>query len=350
MYHKLIAAVAVILMNCFISAEINWVEQNQKMIRLVKEGQSRTAIEAGALLVKDVRIEFAKTKKISADAVVFLVNQGIICKQNRAYPSAREALELAVECKARMASSNDPLFVTIYKALGETLQALNLFEEGEKYFLKALKVKEINLGREHTDCIPLYFSIADFYQAASKNTEALGFLQKALEISKAKNGEESNKTAEVYFNLGEYFYKLKKNEEALDSFLRAFGIYDRNRENRKIAYVYDYLGSLHKIKGNIKEAESYYRLSVKNREMTAGKNSLDYAKSLNNLASIYLMQNNDEAENFLKESLKICEELLGKNHSSLAPILNNLMHFYTGCKNPVELEKYKKRLESLNKE
>ncbi len=346
-YKIIFVAAAVIIMSSFACAEINWVDQNQKMIRLVKSGQSHKAIETGSLLLQDIRDEFLKTKKVSADEVVFLVNHGIICKQNKVYQSAREALELAAECKSKIASPNDPLFVTIYKALGEILQELKIFEEGEKYFFKALKVKEVNLGRDHPDCIPLYFNIADFYQAASKNSEALNFLQKALEISKVKNGEESNRTGEVFFNLGEYYYKLKKNEEALDSFLRAFRIYDTNNENKKIAYVYDYLGSLYKIKGELEKAESYYRLSVKNREITAGKNSLDYAKSLNNLASIYLMQDNNEAEKFLKESLKVCESVLGEKHPSLAPILNNLIHYYKKNNNSAELENYQKRFESL---
>ena len=349
MSHKAMLTAALIFVSSFISAEINWVDQNQEMVFLVKQGKSHNAIETGRILVQDIRSEFAKMGKVSADAVVFLVNQGIICKQNKVYESAREALELAAQCKSKIASFNDPLFVTIYKALGETLQAMNHSEEAEKYFLKALKVKEINLGPNHPDCIPLYFSIADFYQAISKNSEALKLFQKALEISKAKNGEESSKTAEVYFNIGEYYYKLKQYQEAEENFLRAFGIYDRNNDNKKLASVYDYLGALNKLKGDLKDAESYYRLSVKNREMTAGKNSIDYAKSLNNLASIYLMQENREAENLLKESLKICETILGEKHPSLMPVLANLVHYYTKNNNPVELENYKKRMESLSR-
>ena len=346
----LLAAVF-LMMTCFLSAEISWVDENQKIIRQIKAGESSKAIEAGSLLMKKIRTEFVKNQKVSADAVVFLVNHGLICKQNRQYPAARESLLLAAECKIKIAPQNDPLFVTIYKALGEVFQALAIFDEGESCFLKALKIKEINLGLEHPDTLPLYFSIADFYQAASKEREGLEYLQKALTISKSKNGRESPKTADVYFNLGEYYYKFKRNQEAELAFLNAFSIYDRSKEYRKIADVYDYLGSLNKLKGNVDEAESYYRLSLKSREKTAGKNSFDYAKSLNNLASIYLMRNNPETENLLKQALDICERNKGgRQQASLAVVLSNLIDYYSQNKNTAEAEKYKAYLSSIQHE
>ncbi len=345
---KALLAAVLVMLNCFLYAEIRWVDENQKVIRLIKAGEVSEAIEAGSLLVEKIRTEFVKNRKVSADAVVFLVNHGLICKQSRQYSEARDSLLLAAECKIKIAPRNDPLFVTIYKALGEILQTLNIFDEGEKYFLKALKIKEINLGYEHPDILPLYFSIADFYHAASKEREGLEYLQKALFISKSKSGKESPKTADVYFNLGEYYYKFKRNQEAELAFLNAFGIYDRSRENRRIADVYDYLGSLNKLKGNLKEAESYYRLSLKSREMTAGKNSFDYAKSLNNLASIYLMRNNPETEILLKQALDICERNKGlRQQASLRVVLSNLIDYYVQNHNMAEAEKYKAYLSSV---
>ena len=344
---RIMLIVAIGVINNFCDAEINWLDQNQKMIRLVKAGKALKALENGSTLLQDIRDKFLVSKKVSADAVVFLVNQGIICKQNGFYQAAREALELAAECKIRIASPNDPLFVPIYKALGETLQELKIFDESEKAFLKALEIKEINFGRDHPECIPLYFSLADCYQAASRQEDALKILQKTLSISRIKNGEQSSRTAEVYFYLGEYFYKIQKNPEAEDHFLLAAGIYDRNRDIKKLTCVYDYLGSMNKVKGDLKDAEYYYSLSVKSGEMTGKKNSIEYAKSLNNLASIYLLQKNREAEKLLRQSLIIFESLLGQNDPSLAPVLNNLILYYTQINNSGELTYYKNRFRFL---
>lgn len=345
---KVALTVSVLLRTVFLNAEINWIDHNQQMIQCVKSGQSRKAVETGSVLVNDIRNEFLKTKKVSADEIVFLVNQGIICKQIREYQSAREALELAIECKSRIASPNDPLFVTIYKALGETFQELKDFEQGEKYFLKALRIKEVNMGGDHVELIPLYLSIADFYQKAEKNKEALICFEKALKISSMKD-KSDEKTAKINFKIGEFFYKQKEYGKAEQSFLIAFNIYNINKDYEKIASIYDYLGTLKMINGDLKEAESSYKLSMKNKELSSGKNSIDYAKSLNNLGKVYTMQNRQEAEDLLNESLGIRERILGKNHPSLVIVLSNLMDFYIKNSNPAEAEKIKKRLSQIQK-
>lgn len=325
-------------------ADVNWMELNQKCIQLFKSGQPEKAFELGNQYVEQIKKELTASKMVTADAIVFLVNQGVISKQAGQFKAAKETLTLAVECKAKIASPNDPLFVSIYKALGDINLELKDFKAGEECYLKALKVKETNLGPDHADLVPLYLSLAGFYQAFEKNDLAFENYKKSLEISKAKNGDEDTKTGDVFYRLGEFNFSIKKYAEAEQAFLRSFSIYDKNKEAEKIAYSYDYLGLLNKMKGNLKDAESYYRLSVKSKEVKPGKNSIDYANSLNNLGSIYAMQNNKEAEPILKESLAICEKILGKDNPTLAPILSNLADYYSKNSNDAEAEKYKARL------
>ena len=328
-------------------ADVNWMELNQKCVQLFKSGQPDKAFEFGNQYVEQIRKEFNASKMVTSDAIVFLVNQGVICKQAGQFKAAKDTLTLAVECKAKIASPNDPLFVSIYKALGDINQELKDFKAGEECYLKALKVKETNLGVDHADMVPLYLGFGGFYQAFEKNDLASEKFQKALDISKAKNGDENTKTADVFFRIGEFQYSLKKYDEAEKAFLRSFSIYDKNKETDKIAYSYDYLGLLNKMKGNLKDAESYYRLSVKSKEVNPGKNSIEYANSLNNLGSIYALQNNKEAETILKESLAICEKVLGKDNPTLIPVLSNLADYYSKNSNDAEAEKYKSRINTL---
>ena len=345
---KTVVGFVLFLNCCFLNAETDWIRQNQQMIQWVKSGQPKKAVEMGGILLRDIRKENQKNGKVSADAIVFLVNQGIICKQIREYAAAREALEFAAECKIKIASQNDPLFVAIYKSLGEIFQELKDFEQGEKYFLQALKIKEINLGGDNAELVPLYVSVADFYLKAGKNNESLGFYEKALKICSLKN-DNDDKTARIQFKLGEFYYKEKDYEKAKQSFLIAFNIYDRNKDYKNMADIYDYLGTLNMLKGLMDEAESSYRLAIKNNELSSGKDSIEYAKSLNNLGKIYIMNNKKEAEVLLKESLSIRERLLGKDHPSLVVVLKNLQDFYLKNSNPLEAEKIKAQLLRIRK-
>ena len=328
--------------------ETNWIELNQRMIQLFKTGQPQKASDMGSPYLKRIRMDFEKNKKVSADAVVFLVNQGILCKQSGQYEESLTTLELAAECKKKIASPNDPLFVSIYKTLAEILQTLKNFNEGEKYFLKAIEIKKINMGNDHSELVPLYLNLGEFYQNFEKEAKAVESYEKALQISKEKNGDESNLTADVYFSIGKFYFNMKNNKKAEDAFLRSFGIYDKNKESKKIAFSYDYLGLLNQLKGNLRDAESYFRLSAKIKAIRPGKDSLEYAKSLNNLGSLYNMQGKKEAEPLLKESLSICEKKLGPNHPSLALTINNLIDFYSKTSNNAEVENYTTLLKKIS--
>ena len=326
-------------------ADINWMELNQKVIQLFKSGQPKKAFDLGNQYVEQIKKEFSSSKIVTSDAVVFLVNQGVISRQAGELKAARDTLTLAIECKSKIASPNDPLFVSIYKALGDINLELKDFKSGEENYLKAIKIKGVNLGLDHGDLVPLYLSLGSLYNSFEKESQAAETFQKALQISKIKNGDESTKTGDVYFRLGEFNFAQKKYDAAEKAFLRSFSIYDKNKESEKIAFSYDYLGLLNKMKGKLKDAESYFRLSVKSKEVN--KNSIEYANSLNNLGSIYAMQNNREAEVILKESLLICENVLGKNSPTLVPILSNLADYYSKNANNAEAEQYKNRMKTL---
>lgn len=328
-------------------ADFDWMELNQKVIHLFKSGQPKKAFDLGNQYVEQIKKEFKTSKMITTDEITFLVNLGIITKQAKEYQAARDILNLAVECKAKIASPNDPLFVNIYKTLGDIHLNLKDFKAGEECYRQAIKVKETNFGPDHAEMVPLYLGLADFYQGFGKNDLASGNYEKALKLSKVKNGEEDNKTADVYFRLGEFNFNQKIYNEAEKAFLRAFSIYDKNKGSGKIALVYDYLGFLSRIKGNLQEAESYFRIAAKSKEIKPGKNSIEYANSLNNLGLIYSMQKNKEAEGVLKESLKICENLRGKNSPTLAPILSNLADYYSENGNKAEAERYLNRVKTL---
>ncbi len=86
--------------------------------------------------------------------------------------------------------------------------------------------------------------------------------------------------------------------------------------------------------GNYSAALPLYEKSLQIRKEAVGENHLDYASSLNNLATLYLkMGKYSEALPLYKEALKIRKEILGENHSDYATSLNNLGLLYKNMGN-----------------
>ncbi len=99
--------------------------------------------------------------------------------------------------------------------------------------------------------------------------------------------------------------------------------------------------------GKFKEAEKVSSQSLRLAEQIYGKNHINTATSLNNLALIYKYQGRySEAELLFKRALKIKEKAMGSNHKSVALVSNNLAGIYEIQGRFSEAENlYKKALE-----
>ena len=80
-----------------------------------------------------------------------------------------------------------------------------------------------------------------------------------------------------------------------------------------------------------KEAEPLYVCALDIREKVLGPDHPDTARSLNNLAGVYVSQGRyKEAEPLYRRALEIHEKALGPNHPDTARSLNNLASLYDG--------------------
>ena len=77
------------------------------------------------------------------------------------------------------------------------------------------------------------------------------------------------------------------------------------------------------------KAEQLYFESKAIREKVLGKEHAEYARSLNNLANLYVgMGQYEKAESIHLEAKAIREKVLGKEHPDYAGTLNNLGVLY----------------------
>jgi tetratricopeptide (TPR) repeat protein len=88
-------------------------------------------------------------------------------------------------------------------------------------------------------------------------------------------------------------------------------------------------GRVNDYKGDYSEAEIWYLNAIDIREKVLGKEHLDYAASLNNLAILYFrLGNYEKAEAYFLELKEIREKILDREHPDYATSLNNLGGLY----------------------
>jgi tetratricopeptide (TPR) repeat protein len=111
--------------------------------------------------------------------------------------------------------------------------------------------------------------------------------------------------------------------------LRALLQQSLSHENRVAMSLRAQLATyLHKT-GAYQEAEFLYKETLAMSERVLGKNDLNTARSLNNLAELYREQSRyQEAEPLMQEALTIRERILGKEHPETALSLNSLAGLY----------------------
>ena len=142
-------------------------------------------------------------------------------------------------------------------------------------------------------------------------------------------------TANGYSSLGNYTRSLELNLQTLEIIEKVFGKdevdYATNLNN--IAFDYSNLG-------NYNKALDYNLLALKLREKIFGKEHPDYAMSLNNIALNYSdLGDYNKAIEYNLLALEIKKKALGKEHRSYATSLNNIALNYS------KLGDYNKALE-----
>lgn len=147
-------------------------------------------------------------------------------------------------------------------------------------------------------------------------------------------------------NLAAIYYKENNYSEAESLYERSLAIREKTlgKEHLDVAASLYNLAEVYSKSGRSDEsgqkylAESLFKRSLAIREKILGRNSFEVAQVLKSLAWIYRMESLDsselakgkhaEAKSFYKEALAIAEKSLGKNHLEVASFLDGLAVLY----------------------
>lgn len=134
-------------------------------------------------------------------------------------------------------------------------------------------------------------------------------------------------------------------------YLRAISLYERalGRDNIEMANCLHNLATLYDHQGRYEEAESFYLEAANLLREIPGDNRSYRANSLDNLSTMYVDQKRyEEAENLCRQALSLRQQALGSDDPAVANSLHNLGSLYLDQGRYEEAEPLLKRAVSLN--
>ncbi|MBD2355712.1 tetratricopeptide repeat protein [Tolypothrix sp. FACHB-123] len=167
--------------------------------------------------------------------------------------------------------------------------------------------------------------------------EVAGQTQPPLSAQQSAELAEAERLSQQVMQL----YQQGKYSEAIPLAEKALTIREKvlGKEHLDVALSLNNLAALYREQGRYAKAEPLYLRSLAIREKVLGKEHPDVATSLNNLAALYDSQGNyAKAEPLFLRSLGILEKALGKEHPNVATSLNNLAGLYESQGNYAKAE------------
>ena len=153
-----------------------------------------------------------------------LHNMGGACQRLARYGDAVRHYQKALAIKEVKRGKNHTDTATIYNNLALVYDDMGDYPKALEYHEKARKIREAVLGPEHPDTATTYNNLANVYQAMGDYPKALEYYEKTRKIDEAVNGPEHPFTATTYNNLGALYYAMERWFDADDYLLRALKI------------------------------------------------------------------------------------------------------------------------------
>jgi tetratricopeptide (TPR) repeat protein len=189
--------------------------------------------------------------------------------------------------------------------------------EAEPLYMRALAIREQQLGPQHPDTALNLNDLALLYKAQGKYAEAEPLFVRALAIREQQLGPQHPDTAQSLNDLAALYQDQGKYAEAEPLYVRALAIREQQLgpQHPNTASSLDHLATLYESQGKDAEAEPLFVRALAIREQKLGAEHPDTASSLDHLAALYESQGKDaEAEPLFVRALAIREQKLGAEH------------------------------------
>jgi len=281
-----------------------------------------------------------------------LYSKAKLCQYRDRYEDALNTLQqVKASIEMNYGSTSDHYAIALEKYASLQL-ALGQYNEAEETINKALNYystqKNNDRSSGYAQCLE---TLSRFYIIQGKFRDAERAVKKAIKITKNLNGNEKVSTiSDEFINLNILTGKYAATEKALLEILKIreskFG-----GSHRSLIVPLNQLASLYLITGDYTNAEKLVRKAYKISEDIFGSKSSVHAENIKLLVKIYTaIGDYDKAEEAGNKALAIQQVCYGKNHLQVALTLNELatVKFY-GNPHDAEAEKLFNRAMSIIK-
>ncbi|MHC5114690.1 MAG: tetratricopeptide repeat protein [Planctomycetota bacterium] len=216
--------------------------------------------------------------------------------------------------------------------LGRTYRNLGEYDESERHFVQAQRLRRAVLGPDHVETLRASRALVDLHWEAGRADQAEADAVALLERHEALLGRDDLDTAGameslsiIYKSQGRYDEAEPLTEGVLEIRRRHLGA-----DDRLTLTAMNNLGTLYRHQGRFEEAETIWIETLERRRRTLGPDDLETVGSLGNLALIRQQQGRyEETEPMCRKVVEVRRRVLGDEHPATLDALNNIGFLYS---------------------
>ncbi len=265
------------------------------------------------------------------DTLTSLAHLAALYTSMTRYPDAEPLYRQLLEVRRKSLGEEHPDYASALSSLAWVNQCMKRYDEAERLYRQLLDVRRRTRGEEDPDYATALTDLGFLYQSQDRYKEAEPLYRQALEIRRKTLGTQHPDTLRSLQKLADLYRWSDRYREAEPLYLELAQAQKTGDTNSlDYAKTLTYLASVYHSLGRFGEEEPALRQVIEIRKAAGGDQDPDYARALDDLGVCLLLQDrNQEAEPLMLQALEIRKNVLGEKHSDYGYSLRHMAMLYT---------------------
>ena len=261
-----------------------------------------------------------------------LINAGTLNREKQNYTSSIKFFQKCLDLTGKYEGISSKNYVASLYRLGNVYWECSNYESATVTLKKAILIEKELENVEDSVKFKNILLTAQLFQSKNLNEDALFVYLEAEGYSKINNGINNIEYANILGAIGNLYRELNRYNEAEDYYSKSNNIFITNKEDIEQGNYAIHLlntGLNYYYKGDYKNAEINFKISLNIFETFYGEYDERYLSSLNNIAGVYAKIGlDDKAQYYFEKALKLKKNKYGENHIEFANTSHNLAFVY----------------------
>jgi len=259
------------------------------------------------------------------------------------FEKAEENALRALAIREAELGADDPQTLATRFEYAVVLHDQGRYGEAEPLYRQVLEVRRRVSGTEHRATLMTTTTLANLYDAVGRTEEAERLYIESLEIQRRTLGNKDADTITTVLNLAALYTMSDRPERAERLFLEALDAQpeDTPQGIRDTLVIMSNLAVVYRNQGRGEEAEKLYWETLEQQRRVLGDEHPETLASMNNLAFLLQQQGRfDEARTLLESAVEVSERVYGLDHLHHAVFLHTLgeLHLATRDLDAAEIQ------------